>query len=66
MQEATKYIRMSTERQHYSFSNQNEVIDKFADRRRFEVIKTYSDPAKTGVSFRKRRKGTSIDEFIQL
>src|SRR5438067_2151202 len=52
---AAKYIRMSTERQHYSSSNQNEVIEKFATRHAFGVVKTYSDEAKSGLSFRKRR-----------
>ena len=52
---AAKYLRMSTERQHYSSSNQNEVIEKFATRHAFGVVKTYSDEAKSGLSFRKRR-----------
>lgn len=49
-----KYLRMSTERQQYSFLNQSDVIAKFAERHGFVVIKTYEDQAKTGVSFRKR------------
>jgi DNA invertase Pin-like site-specific DNA recombinase len=51
---AAKYLRMSTERQQYSFLNQTEVIAKFAERHGFCVIKSYEDQAKTGVSFRRR------------
>ena len=51
---AARYLRMSTERQQYSLLNQTEVMDKFAERHGFSVIKSYEDHAITGVSFRKR------------
>jgi DNA invertase Pin-like site-specific DNA recombinase len=51
---AARYLRMSTERQQYSFLNQAELMAKFAQRHRFCVIKTYEDQAKTGLSFRRR------------
>jgi DNA invertase Pin-like site-specific DNA recombinase len=46
---------MSTERQQYSLVNQAEVIGKYADNHGFAVVKTYSDAARTGVVFRKRK-----------
>jgi len=52
---AAKYFRMSAERQQYSLMNQSEVIAKYAECHGFQVVKTYSDEAKTGVSFRLRR-----------
>jgi hypothetical protein len=45
---AARYLRMSTERQQYSFLNQAELMAKFAERHGFCVIKTYEDQAKTG------------------
>jgi DNA invertase Pin-like site-specific DNA recombinase len=45
---------MSTDRQQYSFLNQAELMAKFAERHGFYVTKTYEDPAKSGLSFRKR------------
>jgi DNA invertase Pin-like site-specific DNA recombinase len=51
---AARYLRMSTERQQYSFLNQAEVMAKFAEHHGFCVIKTYEDPAKTGLTFRRR------------
>jgi DNA invertase Pin-like site-specific DNA recombinase len=51
---AARYLRMSTDRQQYSFLNQAELIAKFAERHGFYVTKTYEDPAKSGLSFRKR------------
>jgi DNA invertase Pin-like site-specific DNA recombinase len=49
------YLRVSTERQQYSLTNQSEAIEKYAERHGFSVVKTYSDAAKTGVIFRKRK-----------
>src|SRR5579859_1910837 len=51
---AARYLRMSTDRQQYSFLNQAELMAKFAECHGFRVIKTYEDPAKSGLSFRKR------------
>jgi len=51
---AARYLRMSTDRQQYSFLNQAELMATFAERHGFYVTKTYEDPAKSGLSFRKR------------
>jgi DNA invertase Pin-like site-specific DNA recombinase len=57
---------MSTERQQYSLANQSEVINQYADAHSFSIVKTYSDPARTGVVFR-RRKGLQslIQDVVQ-
>ena len=63
---AATYLRMSTERQQYSLANQSEVIARYADAHGFEVVQTYSDAARTGVVFR-RRKGLQnlIQDVVQ-
>jgi hypothetical protein len=53
---AAQYLRMSTDHQEYSLDNQAEVIRKYAEVRGFEVIKTYTDNAKSGLVL-KHRKG---------
>jgi DNA invertase Pin-like site-specific DNA recombinase len=55
---AAQYLRMSTEQQQYSLENQAAAIQDYADRQGFEIVKTYSDAAKSGVLF-KRRPGLS-------
>ena len=44
------YVRMSTEHQQYSTSNQMDVIREYAKRRGFEIVKEYSDAGKSGLS----------------
>jgi DNA invertase Pin-like site-specific DNA recombinase len=51
---AAQYLRMSTEHQQYSIANQAEAISRYAEIHGFSVVKTYSDPAKSGLSLKKR------------
>src|SRR3546814_11231030 len=51
---AAQYIRMSTEHQRYSPDNQKAAIASFADARGFEVVKTYLDAGKSGLSLARR------------
>lgn len=51
---AAQYLRMSTEHQQYSFHNQSAVIQKYAEDRGFQIVATYSDPAKSGLVLRRR------------
>jgi DNA invertase Pin-like site-specific DNA recombinase len=46
---AARYVRMSTEHQKYSTENQAEIIDQYAARRGFEVVRTYADEGKSGL-----------------
>jgi DNA invertase Pin-like site-specific DNA recombinase len=52
---AAQYIRMSSEAQTYSLENQSAAIADFANRRGFHIIKTYSDPARSGLTLAKRQ-----------
>jgi len=47
---AAQYVRMSTEHQQYSVLNQIEAIARYAGRRGFEVVRTYADEGKSGLS----------------
>src|SRR5438094_1836019 len=51
---AAAYVRMSTEHQQYSTSNQMDVIREFANRRGLEIVKEYSDEGKSGLNIRGR------------
>jgi DNA invertase Pin-like site-specific DNA recombinase len=52
---AAQYLRMSTEHQQYSLENQSTAIEKYAETHSFEVVRTYSDAAKSGVVLKHRR-----------
>lgn len=47
---AAQYVRMSTEHQQYSTANQEEVIQTYAANRGFEIVRTYADEGKSGLS----------------
>jgi DNA invertase Pin-like site-specific DNA recombinase len=46
---------MSTEHQKYSTENQAEIIAQYADRRGFEIVRTYEDTGKSGLRLDGRR-----------
>src|SRR5580658_4314122 len=50
-----QYLRMSTEHQQYSPENQSAAIQSYAESHGFTVVRTYSDPAKSGLLFKNRR-----------
>ena len=62
---AAQYVRMSTERQEYSILNQIAAIAVYASIHSFEIVRTYSDPAKSGLDI-KRRPGLQalIDDVV--
>ena len=47
---AAQYVRMSTEHQQYSTSNQEDVIREYAARRGFVIVQTYADEGKSGLN----------------
>lgn len=51
---AAVYVRMSTEHQQYSTSNQMDVIREYAKRRGLEIVKEYSDEGKSGLNIQGR------------
>jgi predicted site-specific integrase-resolvase len=52
---AAAYVRMSTEHQQYSTSNQMDVIREYAKRRGMQITKDYSDEGKSGLNIRRTR-----------
>jgi len=52
---ASQYLRMSTEHQQYSLENQSKAIRGYAETHGFTVVRTYSDPAKSGLFLKNRR-----------
>jgi DNA invertase Pin-like site-specific DNA recombinase len=51
---AAQYVRMSTEDQQYSIANQEAAIADYARRCGLEVISTYADPGRSGISIKSR------------
>src|SRR5882724_5056262 len=51
---AAQYLRMSTDHQQYSLDNQADAIAVYAANRGFEIVKTYSDAAKSGLRLKNR------------
>jgi DNA invertase Pin-like site-specific DNA recombinase len=51
---AALYVRMSTEHQQYSTSNQRDVILAYANVRGLEIVKDYSDDGKSGLNIEGR------------
>ena len=47
---AAQYVRMSTEHQQYSTSNQEDVIREYAERRGYSIVRTYADEGKSGLN----------------
>ncbi len=51
---AAAYVRMSTEHQQYSTSNQMDTIKEYAARRGMDIVKIYSDEGKSGLNIQGR------------
>jgi DNA invertase Pin-like site-specific DNA recombinase len=47
---AAQYVRMSTEHQQYSTENQSEVIARYAAKHGMEIVTTYADSGKSGLT----------------
>lgn len=59
---AAAYVRMSTEHQQYSTSNQMDVIRDYAKRRGMQIAEEYSDEGKSGLNIQGR---DSLARMIQ-
>lgn len=62
---AAAYVRMSTEHQQYSTSNQMDVIREDAKRRGLEICKIYSDEGKSGLNIQGRDSLTQMIQDVQ-
>lgn len=47
---AAQYVRMSTDQQQYSIANQREVIAIWAEARGMQIVATYEDPGRSGLT----------------
>jgi len=59
---AAVYVRMSTEHQQYSTSNQMDAIREYAKRRGLDIVQEYSDEGKSGLNIQGR---DSLARMIQ-
>jgi len=48
--QVAEYVRMSTDHQKYSTENQSQAIRKYADAKGYEIVRTYADVGKSGLS----------------
>jgi DNA invertase Pin-like site-specific DNA recombinase len=62
---AAAYVRMSTEHQQYSTSNQLETICAYAATRGFEIVRHFSDEGKSGLNIRGREGLTSMIDVVE-
>jgi len=51
---AAQYVRASTERQQYSIEYQSRIISQYASEHGFEVVRTFSDEARSGLDLKYR------------
>lgn len=51
---AVQYLRMSTEHQQFSIENQMAIIAGYAGSHDFEIVRTYSDEARSGIDLAHR------------
>src|SRR5262245_24869518 len=62
---AAQYVRMSTEHQQYSTANQEDVIREYAQRRGFEIVRTYADEGKSGLNVAGREALRRLIDDVQ-
>lgn len=62
---AAQYVRMSTEHQQYSTLNQSDKIREYAEARDIEIIKTYADDGKSGLSIGGRAALQQLIEDVE-
>lgn len=62
---AAEYIRMSTEYQQYSTDNQVTVIRQYAERRGYEIVRTFVDEGKCGLDIGRRRARQGVLAVVE-
>lgn len=62
---AAEYVRMSTDHQRYSTENQGEAIRRYAETRGIEIVRTYADAGKSGLSIDGRDALKKLIEDVQ-
>ncbi|WP_269433719.1 MULTISPECIES: recombinase family protein [unclassified Sphingopyxis] len=62
---AAEYVRMSTDHQRYSTENQGDAIRHYAAARGIEIVRTYADSGKSGLSIDGRDALKQLIEDVQ-
>lgn len=62
---AAQYVRMSTDHQRYSTENQADAIAAYAARRDFEIVRTYADEGRSGLSIAHRDSLRALIDDVQ-
>ena len=62
---AAVYVRMSTEHQQYSTSNQMDAIREYAKQRGLQIVKEYSDEGKSGLNIQGRDSLTQMIRDVE-
>lgn len=62
---AAEYVRMSTEHQRYSISNQGALIKAYAMQRGLKIVRTYADEGKSGLGINQRHALQSLIRDVQ-
>jgi DNA invertase Pin-like site-specific DNA recombinase len=62
---AAEYVRMSTDHQRYSTENQSDAIRRYAQARGIEIVRTYADHGKSGLSIKGRGALQSMIEDVR-
>ena len=62
---AAQYVRMSTEHQQYSTANQDDTIREYAEKRNFDIVKTYADEGKSGLNIAGRKSIQKLIDDVQ-
>ena len=62
---AAQYVRMSTEHQKYSTENQSEAMQEYAALRGIEIVRTYADAGKSGLSLEGRDALKQLIDDVQ-
>src|SRR5690349_10172095 len=63
---AAEYVRMSAEHQRYSTENQADAIRRYAAQRAIEIVRTYADQGKSGLSLGGRDALKQLIEDVQI
>ena len=62
---AAMYVRMSTDHQKYSTENQADTIRDYAAKRHMEIVETFADQGKSGLSLEGRDALKRLIETVQ-
>ena len=63
LQPAAAYVRMSTDHQKYSTSNQLAIIRKYAEEKKMEIVEIFADEGKSGLQIKGRE---SVERMFSI